>query len=516
MQKHNYKNKRYQRKAFTFIELLIVIAIIGILFVVLISKVNFATDKAKTTGVQNDFRSFQLAFETVARENAGFSSFVDEDYEQLEMAINKNLDNKLHIDIDDVTGEISMLNGALDPWNTEYHGTYISGDDGKDRGCIAIYSNGANLTFGSKISLTGGIVSIDTTSEDGKDDFVIVSCYSLMNGNGQINVETSGFINNQIIVDNPSDTEHSGIIPDYDNEEDQIVEDNTPKIEPGLYSSSAYHNNDYSTPLKTWEQLLEEEIVYVENGLIYSNYNSETKQNSSSNSLTGTLVFPYNKSITGFAPYAFYGCEKLYYLVIQDNITIIEERAFSHCTGLNKVTMSNKITEVRDYAFYYCWCLNWNELPQNLQTVGEFAFAYNGFAGFNDLILPDGLEYIGNSAFYYCGSIQSIVLPDSLTTMGTAVFYHTNPHTITIGSGLTTLKKYVFKELRSLKTIYMPNTITSIESEVLAGAQALEMIVFDGKIEEWNNVEKANGWYSSNVPDTAIIRCTDGDILLKQ
>ena len=64
-----------KKKAFTLIELLIVIAIIGILFIVLVSKVDFATDKAKATGVQTDFRSFQLAFDTVAKENAGFNTF---------------------------------------------------------------------------------------------------------------------------------------------------------------------------------------------------------------------------------------------------------------------------------------------------------------------------------------------------------------------------------------------------------------------------------------------------------
>jgi prepilin-type N-terminal cleavage/methylation domain-containing protein len=67
--------KKMNKKAFTLIELLIVIAIIGILFIVLVSKVDFATDKAKATGVQTDFRSFQMAFETVAKEKAGFNSF---------------------------------------------------------------------------------------------------------------------------------------------------------------------------------------------------------------------------------------------------------------------------------------------------------------------------------------------------------------------------------------------------------------------------------------------------------
>ena len=70
-----YKQLNNKKKAFTLIELLIVIAIIGILFIVLVSKVDFATDKAKATGVQTDFRSFQMALDTVAKENAGFNTF---------------------------------------------------------------------------------------------------------------------------------------------------------------------------------------------------------------------------------------------------------------------------------------------------------------------------------------------------------------------------------------------------------------------------------------------------------
>ena len=68
------KQNIVKKRAFTLIELLIVIAIIGILFVVLVSRVDFATDKAKATGAQTDFRSFQMAFETVSKENAGFAS----------------------------------------------------------------------------------------------------------------------------------------------------------------------------------------------------------------------------------------------------------------------------------------------------------------------------------------------------------------------------------------------------------------------------------------------------------
>ena len=193
----NNKNKLLNNKrAFTLIELLIVIAIIGILFVVLISKVDFAADKANATGVQTDFRSFHMAFDIVAREHQGFTELINTDYEKLEKAINKHLDTSLKIDIDE-NGKITLANGTTDPWKVPYHGAYIAGTDGKDRGAIIMYSNGANMLFGSDASLASGVVTFEAISENGKDDYAIVSCYSLNNGYGAVFNTSVGFSNNK-------------------------------------------------------------------------------------------------------------------------------------------------------------------------------------------------------------------------------------------------------------------------------------------------------------------------------
>ena len=274
LNKKSFLNKR----AFTLIELLIVIAIIGILFIVLVSKVDFATDKAKASGVQTDFRSFQMAFDTVAKENAGFNTFgwdtgdanqngkrdsydegdngagggtakngiqdgdevftghkvYDETFtkvfslkkngtgsydrealNRLETAINANLDPKLHITIKD-DGEIVMANGARDPWNKEYHGWYITNAevDGKDRGAIIMYSDGANNEFGSAHNIAGGKVSvtIPNSNKNGKDDYSLVSVYSYINGYGELLNSTTGFSNNQMLFNGNSNG--VDIIPD--------------------------------------------------------------------------------------------------------------------------------------------------------------------------------------------------------------------------------------------------------------------------------------------------------------
>ena len=183
--------KKMNKKAFTLIELLIVIAIIGILFIVLVSKVDFATDKAKATGVQTDFRSYQMAFETVAREHAGFDALVvvddkgtpddasddTRDLTALVEAVNKNLDAKLQIGYDAATDEMTI--GAKDPWKEVYTIKYEA--EAGDRGMFTVYCGGANLTV-----------------EDGEgDDYALSTVYSIADGAGQVITTTTGFSNNQ-------------------------------------------------------------------------------------------------------------------------------------------------------------------------------------------------------------------------------------------------------------------------------------------------------------------------------
>ena len=313
----NCKNKSFitKKKAFTLVELLIVISIIGILFIVLVSKVDFATDKAKASGVQTDFRSFQMAFDTVAKENAGFNTFgwdtgdanqdgIRNSYDEgdtnkdgiqngtevftghkvyaetftkvfslkkngtgsydrdalnrLETAINANLDPKLHITIKD-DGEIVMANGAQDPWNKEYHGYYITNaeTDGKDRGAIVMYSDGANNEFGSEHTIANGIVTVSVpgSNKAGKDDYSIVSIYTYVNGYGEIKNATTGFSNNQTITG----TNNSGITNNDNNPNDEPNNEppaQTLKLELnefGFYYNAGYVADD-GTIIMFWDQ----------------------------------------------------------------------------------------------------------------------------------------------------------------------------------------------------------------------------------------------------------------------
>lgn len=106
--KHLLQKAKQQKKAFTLVELLIVLGIIGILVVTLVVAVDFSTDKAKTSGVNNVLKTYETAASKAALQEAGF---VD-DVTQLANLLNKSLDSEFKISImNDV-----LTTSATDPW----------------------------------------------------------------------------------------------------------------------------------------------------------------------------------------------------------------------------------------------------------------------------------------------------------------------------------------------------------------------------------------------------------------
>ena len=276
--------KNTKRKVFTLVELLVVIAIIGILFVVLISKVDFATEKSKASGVQTDFRSYQLAIETVARENAGLSTLVDDDasgtekYAALEAALNKNLDPKLRVEIDE-NGNITT--DAKDPWKEQYLGTYLTPDtDGtvKDRGAIVMYSKGSNLKLGSTAEITNGVVNVTIESgkeAEGADDYAISTIYTYVNGYGEIKTTTDGFSNdmgNENTNQDNNTPANPGDPSDPDNGGSDLAQTSkvgrVTSLAPGAYAAGTFENlyngtMTEATPLKTWDELVSDGTIQI-------------------------------------------------------------------------------------------------------------------------------------------------------------------------------------------------------------------------------------------------------------
>ena len=158
-----------RKRAFTLVEVLIVVVIIGILFVTLMVNLGFSTDKANTAGVQNDFHAFQTAIQIVAMEEQGLNVPI----ESLKLSINKRLDTGLKLSV--IEGG-SMYSSGVDPWGTEYRLDYSRPEN--TNGQIVLVSAGPDNKYdtaddikstirydtsdGNKVVVDGEILEQDT------------------------------------------------------------------------------------------------------------------------------------------------------------------------------------------------------------------------------------------------------------------------------------------------------------------------------------------------------------------
>ena len=105
--------------------------------------------------------------------------------------------------------------------------------------------------------------------------------------------------------------------------------------------------------------------------------------------------------------------------------------------------------------------------------------SFSGCHNLTNIILPNSVTTIGDSAFHNCYNLKSIIIPYSVTSIGDSAFeYCGNLENVTIGSGVTTIGTNAFNECSNLTTINYKGTeeqwneisIGSSGNEYLTGA----------------------------------------------
>ena len=156
-------------QAFTLVEILIVVATIGILFIALVPRINYSGEKARETTVKNDFRSFELAAEQYLREKVGLSEYTDLSDFCTDAKLNMFLDKGIEFNS---SGECEKD----DPWKVKYTVQVIKASGSNPgNGAIIFICNGKD----------GKISSTD-------DNYTATVMYY----DGEIRSATSGFSSN--------------------------------------------------------------------------------------------------------------------------------------------------------------------------------------------------------------------------------------------------------------------------------------------------------------------------------
>lgn len=140
--------------------------------------------------------------------------------------------------------------------------------------------------------------------------------------------------------------------------------------------------------------------------------------------IQGDIVIPQTLGgipVTGIGEKAFYYCNGITSVLIDDNIKSIGKSAFAFCGAISEVILPNTVEEIPDEAFYMCFNLSKVNLSKtNIKRIGAKAFGYCEFI--QTITLPDTLETVGEEAFNWCSSIQKVIIGKGINEISASAF----------------------------------------------------------------------------------------------
>ena len=108
--------------------------------------------------------------------------------------------------------------------------------------------------------------------------------------------------------------------------------------------------------------------------------------------------------------------------VIPSSIRIIGKSAFSGLGNLGKFNIPEGVECIEESAFYNCLYESLS-LPHTLRIIGDYAFSHWGDLGLSTIVIPEGVETIGEYAFSGQNEmLKRVELPSTLKSLGSYIF----------------------------------------------------------------------------------------------
>ena len=192
-------------------------------------------------------------------------------------------------------------------------------------------------------------------------------------------------------------------------------------------------------------------------------------------------------------------------VTLPDSITEIRWQAFKNCVNLSQINIPKKLEYLGWGAFYNAKSIKNVNLPDTLAYLGGEAFSWA--SSLENIVLPNWLIEIRWDTFVNCISLKSITIPDSVIRIGGHAFSgnkNLSEVIISENSKLEEIWGWAFYNAKSLKTIYLPNSLTSIWWEAFYWASSLDGIVLPNWLTEirWDSFEYCKALSKINIPDS--------------
>ena len=228
------------------------------------------------------------------------------------------------------------------------------------------------------------------------------------------------------------------------------------------------------------------------------------------------------KPVTEIGHHAFAYCFGLTSVAIPDSVTSIGERAFYDCSSLTSITVSadngyyksidgnlytkdgktliqyaigktetaftipNGVESIGDYAFWDCTSLRDVTITDSVTSIGNYAFSW--CTGLTSVTIGNGVTSIGDYAFHYCDSLRDVTIPGSIVRIGDNAFSACwNLYSVEISEGVTEIGESAFANSHYIQSITIPASVTDIGQRAFYYCARLT-VNYCGTEEQWNSI----------------------------
>jgi hypothetical protein len=162
--------------------------------------------------------------------------------------------------------------------------------------------------------------------------------------------------------------------------------------------------------------------------------------------------------------------------VFINNYFFIESNILKKYYGTEKnIIIPDGIEIIGDRSFLYNIIVESVYIPYGVITIGDGAFG--GCVNLKNITIPDSVKTIKAGAFSQCKSLKKINLPSGLTDINAYVFSGSGLYEIIIPEGVERIMYLPFKDCVDLTTVIFPNTLTAIGDGAFWGCINLKNII---------------------------------------
>lgn len=227
------------------------------------------------------------------------------------------------------------------------------------------------------------------------------------------------------------------------------------------------------------------------------------------------IVLPAN--LKRIERYAFYGCP-ITKLELPNNLKYISDSSFYE-TDIKELTLPDSVTSIGSSAFAYCRSLEKINFSKNAENL---VLSFDAFkcTAIKELTIPSYVSKIYSWAFAGCSSLSSVEFEiketedglQGITELYSSIFSGTNITTLTLPETVTTLRN-AFLGMKQLVSVDLSKTkITKLYDKMFSGDSNLTEVKFPSGLTEIGSYvfNQCTSLKSIEIPETVTTMSSDG------